>query len=115
MRSRRAIADSAEGHAYTVGTHNRERGTDAELQPGRLTTRQAGDVATTVAGLANAVDQFEKAMQLDPAFSLAYAALADTLTLQVDYGGADRDRPPTVQVSCRRGPSSFSRGSRSSQ
>ena len=45
----------------------------------------------TVAGLADAVGQFEKAIQFDPAFALAYVALADTLTLQVDYGGAERD------------------------
>jgi TolB-like protein/Tfp pilus assembly protein PilF len=45
----------------------------------------------TVAGLADAVGQFEKAIQLDPAFALAYLALADALTLQVDYGGTERD------------------------
>jgi TolB-like protein/Tfp pilus assembly protein PilF len=45
----------------------------------------------TVAGLADAVGHFEKAIQLDPAFALAFVALADALTLQVDYGGADRD------------------------
>ena len=45
----------------------------------------------TVAGVADAVGQFEKAIQLDPAFALAYVALADALTLQVDYGGTERD------------------------
>jgi TolB-like protein/Tfp pilus assembly protein PilF len=45
----------------------------------------------TVEGLADAVGQFEKAIQLDPAFALAYVALADALTLQVDYGGTERD------------------------
>jgi hypothetical protein len=45
----------------------------------------------TVEGLADAVGQFEKAIKLDPAFALAYVALADTLTLEVDYAGTERD------------------------
>ena len=37
----------AEGHSYAVGTHNRERGTDAELgRLGGLPLGQAGDVAS---------------------------------------------------------------------
>ena len=40
--------------------------------------------------LAEAVSHFEKAIEHDPTFALAYLTLANTLTLQVDYG-ADRD------------------------
>src|SRR4029453_12075713 len=41
----------------------------------------------TVEGLADAVGQFEKAIKLDPAFALAYVALAGILTLEGGVGG----------------------------
>jgi TolB-like protein/Tfp pilus assembly protein PilF len=39
----------------------------------------------TSAGLSEAEKYFQKAIDLDPQFALAYAGLADTLVLQVDY------------------------------
>ena len=41
----------------------------------------------TSAALADAEQFFQKAINLDPKFTLAYVGLADTLSLQIDYGG----------------------------
>jgi TolB-like protein len=42
----------------------------------------------TSAGLADAARFFQKAIDLDPRFALAYVGLADSLVLQIEYGGA---------------------------
>jgi len=65
--------------AYQMGRFSMERRTTAEFGSG-----------LSEATLADAVRHFEKAIELDPTFALAYLTLANTLTLQVDYG-ADRD------------------------
>ena len=41
----------------------------------------------TSAGLADAEKHFRKAIALDPKFALAWAGLADTLTMQTSYAG----------------------------
>ena len=43
------------------------------------------------AALAEAVDDFNRAIELDPGFALAYVGLADTYRLQVDYSGLPQD------------------------
>jgi TolB-like protein/Tfp pilus assembly protein PilF len=42
----------------------------------------------TSESLSDAADHFKRAMERDPTFALAYVALADTLLLQTEYGGA---------------------------
>jgi TolB-like protein/Tfp pilus assembly protein PilF len=44
----------------------------------------------TSTGLAEAETFFQRAINLDPKFALAYVGLADTLSLQVDYSGVPR-------------------------
>jgi TolB-like protein/DNA-binding winged helix-turn-helix (wHTH) protein/Flp pilus assembly protein TadD len=44
----------------------------------------------TIAGLAEAVEYFQQAIELDPSYALAYVGLADTYILQADWGGAPR-------------------------
>ena len=41
----------------------------------------------TSAALAEAVDDFNRAIELDPNFALAYVGLADSYMLQIDYSG----------------------------
>jgi len=49
-------------------------------------------IATRVtAKLAQAVDHFQRAIELDPNFALAYVGLADTYRLQANYAGFPRD------------------------
>ena len=43
------------------------------------------------AALAEAVDDFNRAIELDPNFALAYVGLADSYQLQVEYGGLPLD------------------------
>jgi tetratricopeptide (TPR) repeat protein len=50
----------------------------------RMATRVTDD-------LAEAVDLFQRAIELDPDFALAYVGLADTYTLQVGYAGFPQD------------------------
>ena len=45
----------------------------------------------TVGALAEAVDYFQQAIQLDPEFALAYVGLADSLNLRMGYGGLPKD------------------------
>jgi TolB-like protein/Flp pilus assembly protein TadD len=45
----------------------------------------------TIPALAEAVTWFERAVELDPDFALAYVGLADSYQLQVDYGGMSLD------------------------
>jgi len=45
----------------------------------------------TIPELAEAVTWFERAVELDPNFALAYVGLADSYQLQVDYGGVSLD------------------------
>ena len=45
----------------------------------------------TSAALAEAVDDFNRAIELDPNFALAYVGLADTYHLQFDYSGLPPD------------------------
>jgi tetratricopeptide (TPR) repeat protein len=45
----------------------------------------------TSAALAEAVDDFNRAIELDPNFALAYVGLADSYILQVDYSGLPPD------------------------
>ena len=45
----------------------------------------------TSEALADAEKFFQKAIDLDPKFTLAYVGLSDTLQLRVDYGGAPRE------------------------
>ena len=41
----------------------------------------------TSAALAEAIDDFNRAIELDPSFALAYVGLADSYLLQVLYSG----------------------------
>jgi tetratricopeptide (TPR) repeat protein len=45
----------------------------------------------TVAALAEAIDDFNRAIELDPSFALAYVGLADSYLLQADYSGLPLD------------------------
>ena len=45
----------------------------------------------TSEALAEAVDQFQQAIELDPEFALAYVGLADSYRLQANYGGLPKD------------------------
>jgi tetratricopeptide (TPR) repeat protein len=45
----------------------------------------------TSAALAEAVDDFNRAIEFDPSFALAYAGLADSYLLQVEYSGLPPD------------------------
>jgi tetratricopeptide (TPR) repeat protein len=45
----------------------------------------------TSAALAQAVDDFNRAIELDPSFALAYVGLADSYILQVEYSGLPLD------------------------
>jgi tetratricopeptide (TPR) repeat protein len=42
--------------------------------------------------LAEAIDDFNRAIELDPSFALAYAGLADSYRLQVEYSGLPLDK-----------------------
>jgi len=69
----------------TVPTQNLEAWEGYQL--GRLSMARR-----TTEGLADAVESLERAIALDPDFTLAYVSLADTLLLQVDYAGANAER-----------------------
>jgi TolB-like protein/Tfp pilus assembly protein PilF len=45
----------------------------------------------TSAALAESVDDFNRAIELDPGFALAYVGLADSYLLQIDYSGLPQD------------------------
>lgn len=56
----------------------------------------------TVASLTSARDYFESAIRLDPGFALAYANLADTISLLVVYGGLSEDEYDAAESAARR-------------
>jgi TolB-like protein/Tfp pilus assembly protein PilF len=47
----------------------------------------------TSAALAEAIDDFNRAIELDPGFALAYVGLADSYSLQLDFSGLPPDEP----------------------
>jgi TolB-like protein/Flp pilus assembly protein TadD len=49
----------------------------------------------TTEGLAEAVDYFQQAISLDPAFALAYVGLSDAYQLQIGYSGLPQDEMNT--------------------
>jgi TolB-like protein len=76
------LTPAEQARTQTVPTRNLQAWEAYQLGRQRMARR-------TVAGLVDAVTYFEKAIALDPAFALAYVALADTFLLQVEYAGAD--------------------------
>jgi TolB-like protein len=79
-----ALTPAEKARAAVVPTQNLEAWEAYQLGKQRMAKRTSG-------GLIEAEQFFRKAIGLDPKFALAYVGLADTLGLQVNYGGAPRD------------------------
>lgn len=57
----------------------------------------------TESGLAHAIDFFQRAIQLDPNYALAYSGLADCYNLEDDWGnGAPRDSFPNARAAAEK-------------
>jgi len=79
-----ALTPAEKSRASVVPTRNLEAWEAYQLGKQRMAKRTSG-------GLVEAEKFFRKAIELDPKFALAWVGLADTLTLQVAYGGAPQD------------------------
>ena len=74
-----ALTPAEQARASVVPTRNIEAWEAYQLGRQRLATRTSG-------GLIEAEKFYRKAIELDPDFALAYAGLADSLSLRIDYG-----------------------------
>ncbi len=77
---RATLSPQEQDRLKTVPTENLAAYDAYLLGRQRLASRNSG-------GLAEAVDDFQRAIRLDPAFALAYVGLAETYDLQVFYSG----------------------------
>jgi len=83
-----ALTAGEKARMNVVPTRNLEAWENYQLGRQRLAKR-------TSTGLTEAERYFRKAMELDPTFALAYAGLAETLAVSVDY--TDAPRAATLQ------------------
>ena len=79
-----ALTPAEQARVKKIPTRNLEAWEAYQLGMQRMAHR-------TSAGLTEAEKFFQKAIELDPKFALAYVGLADTLVLQIEYSGAPRD------------------------
>jgi tetratricopeptide (TPR) repeat protein len=75
------LTPAEKARASVVPTQNLEAWEAYQLGQQRVARRTSG-------GLIEVEKFFRKAIELDPNFALAYAGLADSLSLQIDYGNA---------------------------
>src|SRR5688572_20392590 len=78
---RAALTPQEQAGIAVIPTHNLEAWEAYQLGKQRMAAR-------STPALADAETHLQKAIALDPKFALAYAALADTLRLQTNYGGS---------------------------
>ena len=78
-----ALSPAEKARVNTVPTQNLQAWEAYQLGKQRMAKR-------TSEALAEAEQFFQKAIDLDPKFTLAYVGLSDTLQLRIDYGGAPR-------------------------
>ena len=91
-----AVADAVAGNHVVNGRaetfrHDPHRKHGCPMK--RIFAASNGMEKRTSAALAEAVDDFNRAIELDPSFALAYVGLADSYGLQVDlqWSAARRD------------------------